>query len=233
MSHAPLLSVIVPVYNEEKTISEILRVIDSIKIDKEIIAVDDGSTDRSREILAKLHIPSLKVVLHPVNFGKGAAFRTGLRNASGDIVIIQDADLEYNPNDYPKLIQPILDKRADLVLGARFVKGYKGLFLHQFGNRFLTFVLNMLYGIRLNDINTCYKAAKREIFTLLDLKAKDFSLEQEILIKALKNKLRLLEVPIEYHPRNYSQGKKIRIQDGLRMISKMLELKFERRLNRE
>lgn len=222
----PLLSVIVPVYNEEKTIAEILSLIDSVKIDKEIIAVDDGSSDRSREILATLHIPSLKVVLHLENLGKGAAFRTGLKMASGQIAIIQDADLEYSPNDYYSLIQPILDRRADLVLGVRFTKGYKGLFAHRLGNRFLTGLLNVLYGARLSDAHTCYKVARRDVFNGLNLDSDDFSIDQEIILKALKIKLRISEVPIAYHPRGYAQGKKIRVQDGFKMIAQLFRLRF-------
>lgn len=222
----PLLSVIVPVYNEEKTIDKILNIINEVKIDKEIIAVDDCSSDRSREVLEKAGIWGLRIISHPNNLGKGAAFKTGLEAAKGDIIIIQDADLEYNPNDYFKLILPILNNEADLVLGARFLKDYKGAFLHRQGNRFLTSLLNMLYGIKLNDVNTCYKAARRETFNKFDLKSKDFSIEQEIIIKAVKNKLRIKEVPVEYHPRTYSKGKKIRVRDGLKMALQTLCLKF-------
>lgn len=222
----PLLSVIVPVYNEEKTIEEILRVIDSIKIDKEVIAVDDGSTDGGRDILGKLHIPSLKVILHAKNFGKGAAFRTGLENASGEIVIIQDADLEYSPKDYYSLIQPILDNQADLVLGVRFTKGYKGLFAHRLGNRFLTGFMNILYGSQLSDVWTCYKMARREIFHKFYLKSNGFGIDQEIVAKALKAKLRIIEIPVSYHPRSYSEGKKIRFHDAYRAMVQMLKVKF-------
>lgn len=224
----PLLSVIVPVYNEEKTIGKILNIINEVKIDKEIIAVDDCSSDRSKDILEKLNILGLRIISHPNNLGKGAAFRTGLEAAKGDIIIIQDADLEYNPNDYFKLIAPLINNEADLVLGARFLKDYKGLFLHRQGNRFLTGLINMLYGVRLNDVNTCYKAARRETFNKFDLKSKDFSIEQEIIIKAIKNKLRIKEVSIEYHPRTYSKGKKIKASDGLKMALQTLCLRFAR-----
>lgn len=222
----PLLSAIIPVYNEEKTIDKILNIIDSIKIDKEIIAIDDCSSDRSRDILEKLNISGLRIISHTKNLGKGAAFKTGLEAAKGDIIIIQDADLEYNPNDYYKLIAPIVNNEADLVLGVRFLKGYKGLFLHKIGNRFLTGLLNILYGVKLNDVYTCYKVAKREIFNKFSLKSTDFSIEQEIIIKAIRNKLRIKEVSIGYHPRNYSEGKKIRLRDGLRAIIQTLRLKL-------
>lgn len=228
MNKAPLLSVIVPVYNEEKTISEILNLIDSVKIDKEIIAVDNASSDRSRDILAKLHIPGLKVILHPKNLGKGASFRTGLKNANGEIIIIQDADLEYDPAEYYRLIQPILNNQADLVLGVRFVKGYRGLLAHRLGNRFLTGLLNVLYGAHLSDALTCYKVARREVFEGFNLISNDFSIDQEIILDALKSKLKISEVPITYHPRSYAQGKKIRVQDGFKMIAQLFRHRFRK-----
>lgn len=222
----PLLSVIVPVYNEEKTLEKILSRIDSVKIDKEIIAVNDDSTDKSKDILERLHIPGLRVISHPKNLGKGAAFRTGLKNARGEIVIIQDADLEYDPQDYRKLIQPILDNQADLALGVRFTKGYKGLFAHQLGNRFLTSFINILYGSRLSDTYTCYKAARREIFNKFSLTSNDFGIDQEIVAKSLRAQLRISEVPIAYHPRSYAEGKKIRYYDAFKVIVQMLKLRL-------
>lgn len=225
----PLISVIVPVYNEEKTLEKILNKIDSVKIDKEIIAVNDGSTDKSKDILEKLYIPSLRVISHPRNMGKGAAFKTGLKNAAGEVVIIQDADLEYEPQDYYKLIQPVVDNQTDLVLGVRFTKGYRGLFAHQLGNRFLTGCMNVLYGSHLSDTYTCYKVARREVFSKFSLQSNDFGIDQEIVAKALRAKLRISEMPISYHPRSYAQGKKIRYYDAFKVLIQMLRLRFSRR----
>ena len=224
----PLLSVIIPVYNEESTVEKIVNRIDSIAIDKEIIIVNDASIDRTPEILKKIQLPNLKLISHSANCGKGAAFRTGLKHSTGDIVIIQDADLEYDPQDYLKLLLPVTNNQADLVLGVRFIKGYKGLLAHRLGNRFLTGFLNILYGSHLNDVYTCYKAARRETFINFNLKSNDFALEQEIIAKALRMKLRISEVPISYYPRSYAQGKKIRYHDAFKVIIQMLRLRFTR-----
>lgn len=224
----PVLSIIIPVYNEENTVEKIIKIIDSVDIDKEIVVVNDASTDRTQGILEDLKLPNLKLFSHPRNLGKGAAFRTGLKNSSGEIVIIQDADMEYNPCDYLKLVPPIIDNRSDMVLGVRFSKGYKGLLMHRLGNLFLTGLHNILYGSRLNDVYTCYKVAKRDTFISLDLKADGFSLEQEIVSKALRRKLRIQEIPIAYHPRSYSQGKKIRYYDAFKIIVRMFVGRFKR-----
>lgn len=224
----PLLSVIIPVYNEEKTIEKIIKIIGSLKIDKEIIAVNNASTDRTQEILGNIVLPELKIFTHLKNVGKGSAVKTGLKNAAGDIVILQDADLEYDPRDYPKLIYPIANNQADLILGARFTKGYKGLFLHRIGNRFLTSLLNLMYGAHISDAYTCYKVASRKIFNSFNLRSNDFSIDQEIILKALKMKARIREVPVSYYPRNYSEGKKIRIYDAFKMLVGMIKLKFTR-----
>ena len=226
----PLVSVIIPVYNEEKTIEEIVKVIDSINIDKEVIVIDNGSTDKSREILkGLLRLPNVKLFFYDKNIGKGGAFKAGLRHACGDIVIIQDADMEYDPRDYYQLIQPIIDNRADFTLGIRFAGGYRGLFLHRLGNRFLTGLFNILYGCRLNDIYTCYKVCKREVFNKFNLRSDDFSIDQEIVVRALEEKLRICEVPVSYRPRSYSEGKKIRFADAFRIARNMLRLRFVRR----
>lgn len=224
----PLLSVIIPVYNEEKTVEKIVGIIDAIDIDKEIIIVNDASTDKTQEILEKLKLPDLKIFSHRANRGKGAAFKTGLLNATGEIVIIQDADLEYDPHDYPRLLSPIINGYADLVLGVRFSKGYKGLLMHRLGNLFLTGLHNFLYGSKLSDVYTCYKAARRGIYNSLALEADGFSLEQEIVSKALRRKLRIQEIPIAYHPRSYSQGKKIRYYDAFKIIVRMIRSRFKR-----
>lgn len=218
-----LLSVIVPVYNEEKTIREILEKIASIPIDKEIIVVDDGSTDSTSRVLREVSIAGLKVIHHANNRGKGAAFLTGLSNAGGELVIIQDADLEYDPADYLKLIEVMRQGGADIVLGARFTRGYHGLLVHRFGNRMLTVLLNALFGAHLNDCFTCYKLFRREIVNALRLESQGFDIETEIIAKALYHKLRIVEVPVSYHPRTYHDGKKIRVKDGLHAMAAIIK----------
>jgi glycosyltransferase involved in cell wall biosynthesis len=223
-----ILSVIVPVYNEVKTIKQIIEKIYSVNIDKEIIIVDNCSTDGTREVLRELHYDNLKIIYHSTNRGKGASCLTGLDNAGGEYVVIQDADLEYDPNDYLHLYEAIKDGKADLVLGARFFKGYHGLLIHRLGNKFLTFVLNSLFGSRLNDYATCYKFARREIFNSLALQTAGFDIEVEILCKALRRGLRIKEVQVSYHPRSYKEGKKIRISDAFWAIFAMFKYKFRR-----
>lgn len=219
----PLLSVIVPAYNESGTIRQIIEKIQSVEIDKEIVAVDNGSTDETGRILRNLRMNNLKVIHHTTNRGKGSAVLTGIAHASGDYLLIQDADLEYDPRDYPRLIEPLLNNKADMVLGARFLAGHQGLFVHRLGNRFLTSLMNFLFGARLNDFATCYKAARRDIFNALNLRTTGFDIDVEIVCKALKNKLRLIEVPVSYYPRNYRQGKKIRWRDGVWAIFSILK----------
>jgi len=219
----PLLSVIIPVYNEEATIKEILEKIHSLPIDKEMVVVDDGSTDGTSRLLREVSYPGLKIIHHMSNRGKGAAFLTGLSNATAEFVIIQDADLEYDPRDYEKLLSAMKQDNADIVLGARFTKGYHGLLVHRLGNRFLTVLLNMLFGASLNDCFTCYKLFRRDTVSMLGLASQGFEIETEIITKALRKKLRIIEVPVSYHPRTYSQGKKIRIKDGFRAIASILK----------
>lgn len=222
------LSVIVPVYNEVKTIKQIIEKIYSVNIDKEIIIVDNCSTDGTREVLRGLHYDNLKIIYHSTNRGKGASCLTGLDNAGGEYVVIQDADLEYDPNDYLHLYEAIKDGKADMVLGARFFKGYHGLLMHRAGNRFLTFILNFLFGAKLNDYATCYKLARRETFNSLALQTAGFDIEVEILCKALRRGLRIKEVQVSYHPRSYKEGKKIRISDAFWAIFAMFKYKFRR-----
>lgn len=223
----PLLSVIVPVYNEEGTIRQILEKIGSIPVDKEIIVVDDGSTDGSTRILRELEQQAgLKVIHHSSNRGKGSAVLTGLANAQAEFVIIQDADLEYDPADYLKLLSLMREGGSDIVLGARFMKGYHGLFIHRMGNRFLTSLINLLFGSKLNDCFTCYKLFRRETILKFDLKSRGFDIETEIIAKALKYKLRIIEVPITYQPRSYSEGKKIRIKDGIEAVFSIIKCRF-------
>jgi glycosyltransferase involved in cell wall biosynthesis len=210
----PLLSVIVPVYNEAGTIGQILERIQAVDLDKEIVVVDDGSTDGTDRILRYTQGSNLKVIHHMTNRGKGASVLTGLSHASGDFVIIQDADLEYDPNDYRVLIQPMQAAQADIILGVRFTARYQGLLLHRLGNRFLTSLVNILFGVSLNDCFTCYKLMRRETFLALSLSCQGFDIETEIVSKAIRRKLRILEVPVRYRPRSFSEGKKIRIKDG-------------------
>ncbi|RJP28952.1 MAG: glycosyltransferase family 2 protein [Candidatus Omnitrophota bacterium] len=223
----PLLSVIVPVFNESKTIRQVIEKIQRIDIDKEIIVVDDGSTDGTMGIISELKLLNLKVIYHSSNRGKGAAFKSGLSNATGDYVLIQDADLEYNPEDYRKLISAIKDCADEsLVLGVRFLGGYQGLFFHRLGNKALTGFLNLLYSSRLNDYATCYKLASRKTFLNLDLKANGFDIDVEIVCNAIKRKLRIIEVPVSYIPRSYKEGKKIRLNDAFWAIFYMIKYRF-------
>lgn len=222
----PLLSVIVPVYNEAKTVRQILEKINAVKIDKEIIVVDDSSCDGTEKILRDIKYNNLKIIHHSSNRGKGAAFLTGLSHAQGEFIIIQDADLEYEPNDYLKLMEVIKENNADIVLGARFKKGYHGLFIHRLGNRLLTGLLNLLFDLKLNDCFTCYKLFRRDTINLLNLKEQSFTIETEIVAKAAKKGLRIIEVPISYYPRSYSEGKKIRCKDGIRAIRSIIKYRF-------
>lgn len=224
----PLISVIVPVYNEVKTIKQIIEKIYSVNIDKEIIIIDNCSTDGTHKILSELHYNNLKIIYHTTNRGKGASCLTGLDNAKGEYVIIQDADFEYDPNDYLHLYEAIKDDKADMVLGARFFKGYHGMLIHRLGNNFLTFTLNLLFGSRLNDYATCYKLARRETFNSFALQTAGFDIEVEILCKALRRGLRIKEVQVSYHPRSYREGKKIRISDAFWAIFAMFKYKFRR-----
>jgi len=223
----PLLTVIIPVYNEEKTIRQIIEKINSVNINKEVVVVDDGSSDNTAKVLMETRYPNLKIIHHTTNRGKGAAVLTALEHACGDYVIIQDADLEYDPADYLSLMEVISKQEADIVLGARFTKGYHGSFIPRFGNRILTGLLNMLYGVKLNDCFTCYKLFRRSTITALGLKAQSFDIEIEIVSKAIKNKLRLIEIPICYTPRTYAEGKKIRVKDGIHAIISIFKYRFQ------
>lgn len=226
----PLLSVVVPVYNEAKTIKEILQKINSVGIDKEIIVVDNYSTDGTREILLdiskKWEFNTIRVIYHSYNKGKGESVKEGIREASGNLVVIQDADLEYEPQEYVNLMKPILDNKADIVLGARFTVGYSGLRLHRMGNRFLTSFLNFLFSSHLNDYATCYKMSRKDTFMSLNLESSSFDIDVEIVCKALKRSLRINEVPITYSPRSYKEGKKIRLFDAMHAMTSILKYRF-------
>ncbi len=222
----PLLSVIIPVYNEAKTIRQILEKVNAVNIDKEIIVVDDGSFDGTNRVLRDVQYNNLKVIHHSSNRGKGAALQTGLANANGDFIIIQDADLEYDPGEYIKLMEEFMKGEVDLILGVRFTKGYHGLLVPRLGNRFLTGLLNLLFSTQLNDFLTCYKLFRRETIDALSLKSQSFDIETEIITKSLKRKLRIKQVPISYKPRTYSQGKKIRWMDGIQAILSIFRYRF-------
>ncbi len=214
---AKTLSVLIPVYNEKDTVLELLRRVEAVKltVGKQIVIVDDGSTDGTRELLQGLGERAL-VVLHERNRGKGAALRTALARATGDIVLIQDADLEYDPADYPGLLVPILDGRADAVYGSRFLGGpHRVLFFwHYFGNMIFTLITNVLYNINLTDMGTCYKVFLADKINAIPLRSERFGIEAEITAKICKRHLRIYEVPISYSGRTYAEGKKITWKDG-------------------
>lgn len=224
------LSVIIPVYNEKNTIEEIIRRVEDVEIslEKEIIVVDDCSQDGTRKILEKLNSPRVKIYFHSKNQGKGAALKTGFSKAEGDIILIQDADLEYDPREYPRLLEPILDGRADAVYGSRFLGGpHRVLFFwHYVGNKLLTTFSNMLSNLNLTDMETCYKAFKKELLAHIKLKSKRFGFEPEITIKLAKLKCRIYEVPISYSGRDYSEGKKIGWKDGMAALFHIIRFKF-------
>ena len=213
------ISVVIPVYNEIDTIEEILARVDKVAIKKEIIVIDDLSIDGTRERLKKIVADkeNVKVIYHNRNKGKGAALRTGFESVTGDIVIIQDADLEYDPNEYPKLLEPISDGRADVVYGSRFIGGpHRVLFFwHYVGNKLLTLISNALTNLNLTDMETCYKVFKSQILKDINLKSNRFGFEPEFTAKVSKMRLRIYEVPISYSGRTYSEGKKITWKDGI------------------
>ncbi len=219
------ISVIMPVYNEAATVEEILsRVLSAPPdfVEKEIILVDDASTDGTRqklEEISRAH-PEIRVLYHEKNRGKGAALRTGFQHASGEIIVIQDADLEYDPRDYPKLLEPILDGRADVVFGSRFLGWPRRVlfFWHYVGNKILTLLSNMLNNLNLSDMETCYKVFRREILSTISLRSDRFGFEPEFTGKVAKKKFRIYEVPVSYSGRDYTEGKKADWTDGVAAI---------------
>jgi glycosyltransferase involved in cell wall biosynthesis len=211
-----------PVYNEVNTLDEIIRRVTAVPLVGEIVAVDDGSTDGSRELLQELNesIPQLRVIFHEENAGKGAALRTGFDAASGEVLIIQDADLEYNPEEYPTIVEPILDGRADVVYGSRFLAGPRRvhMFWHALGNRFLTLLSNMLNNLCLSDMETCYKAFRADVLDDIQLRSRCFMFEPEFTAKVARRGFRIYEVPVSYDGRSYDEGKKIGWKDGVKAI---------------
>lgn len=223
-----LLSVIVPVYNEESTIAEILRRVRDVDIPKEILVVDDYSTDGTRELLEEeARHDDTRVFFHRRNLGKGGAVRTGLQNVSGDIVIIQDADLEYDPRDYHHLIRPIKEGRAHAVYGSRFLGEHKAMyFWHALGNKFLTLMTNVLFDTTLTDMETCYKVFTRDIADSLEITQDRWGIDPEITAKILSQGHRIYEVPISYTGREFWEGKKISWRDGFVIMWTLVRFRF-------
>jgi len=222
------LSIIIPAYNEEKTVLELVKRVESValgKIKKELIIVDDFSTDSTRDILTR--IKNAKIFFHSRNQGKGAAIRTGLKHVTGDLVIIQDADLEYNPNDYPKLLKPILDRKTDVVYGSRFIKQHRPkYFFYYLGNILLSIATTMLYGRNVSDMETCYKVFRTSIIKSLDIKADRFEFEPEVTVKLLKRGIKIVEVPVKYQCRDFEEGKKITWKDGVKALWFLVKHRF-------
>lgn len=213
------LSILIPVFNEQSTIELLLKRVEAAPYEKEIILVDDASTDGTREILERLardHRNQVRLLIHPQNRGKGAAIRTAIEQVTGDIVIIQDADLEYDPQDYPRLLEPMLEGHADVVFGNRFHGGPHRVlyFWHYLGNRFLTNLCNMVTNLNLSDMEVGYKVFRTEVLQRLRLKSDRFGIEPELTVKVAKLGYRVYEVPIAYHGRTYAEGKKITWKDG-------------------
>jgi glycosyltransferase involved in cell wall biosynthesis len=227
------LSIVIPVYNEAATIAELVRRVSkaSIGLRKELVVVDDASTDRTRAILEELRgtwPEEMKIVAHEVNRGKGAAIRTGLAHVTGDIVLIQDGDLEYDPRDYPLLLEPILEDQADVVFGNRFHGGPHRVlyFWHYAANRVLTFLTNVLTGLNVNDMEVGYKVFRRQVLDRIQLKSDRFGFEPEVTVKVAKLRCRVYEVPIRYYGRTYEEGKKITWRDGVAALVHIVRYRF-------
>ena len=223
------LSVIIPVYNEHESIEEILRRVKATDMATEIVVVDDGSIDGTREILKKLDGKKhVRVIMHEKNQGKGAAVRTGMDAATGDVLLIQDADLEYDPRDYPALLKPIQEGLADVVYGSRFLGGPRrvAMFWHMVANYMLTFMTNILYNTILTDMETGYKVFRRKVVQGMPLHSKRFDFEPEFTAKVLKRRYRIFEVAITFNPRDYSEGKKIKLKDAFEAVWTLLKYRF-------
>ena len=227
-----LLSVVIPAYNEDRTIETLIDRVRAVAIDKEIIVVDDCSSDATRQKLEQLEAAGvIRAFFHERNRGKGAALRTGFSQARGDVVIVQDADLEYDPDEYPKLLKPILDDKADVVYGSRFAGGESHrvlYFWHSVGNQVLTTLSNMFTGLNLSDMETCYKAFRREVIQQITIEESRFGFEPEITAKTAKLGCRVYEVGISYSGRTYKEGKKINWKDGVSAIRCILKYNLRR-----
>jgi len=223
------LTVIIPIYNEVNTLREILKRVEATQLAFEILLVDDGSVDGTREILNDLDGQCIfRVILHEKNQGKGAAVRTGIQNARGDIILIQDADLEYDPRDYPKLLKPLEEGLADVVYGSRFLGAPRrvAMFWNMVANKLLTLMTNILYNTILTDMETGYKVFRREVIADIPLHACRFNFEPEFTAKILKRGVRIFEVPITFNPRDYGEGKKIGIMDAFEAVWTLLKYRF-------
>lgn len=226
-----ILSVVMPVYNEKNTILKIIDKVLKLPIVKELVIVDDFSKDGTREILKTTRFDNrVKLLFHDMNMGKGAALRTGFKNVSGDVVVVQDADLEYDPNEFIEMMKPIKDGMADVVYGSRLSGGRPQrvyLFWHKMGNNFLTFLTNFFFNSTLSDMETCYKMFKRDVIQNINIRSNDFSVEPEITAKILKNKkLRVYEMPISYYGRTYAEGKKISWKHGFGALFTLLKYRM-------
>lgn len=226
----PLLSVIMPAYNEIETLASVVQRVLKVGLRVEIIMIDDGSTDGTRELMDELVVKyGIKAVKHEKNRGKGAALQTGFQHATGDLVIVQDADLEYDPDDYHLILRPFLEQNADVVYGSRYLVGrYTRVhpYYHYVGNCFLTFISNVFTGLKLTDMETCYKCFKREVVQDLKITSKRFTVEPEITARIAKKRLKIFEVPISYLGRDYSDGKKIGWKDGVAAIYSIIKFRF-------
>ena len=225
------LSVIVPVFNERNTVVEIMRRMRAVDlpIDREFILVDDGSSDGTQQVLAQLGDSTVKIVKHTANRGKGAAIRTGLEHVTGDLVLIQDADLEYDPNDWPKLLTPVFRGNATVVYGSRFTGERRNmLLLHWMGNRMLSLTTNVLYNTTLSDMETCYKLFDRRVLDGITIRSDRFDFEPEITAKVLRQGVRIYEVPISYTGREFDEGKKITWRDGFAALYALVKFRFVR-----
>jgi glycosyltransferase involved in cell wall biosynthesis len=223
------LSVVMPVFNEKDTIREILDQVRGVGLVNQVVVVDDFSTDGTREVLREeaARDETLTLVLHDRNRGKGAGVRSGVERATGDIIIIQDADLEYDPRDYPALIRPIVEGRVKVVYGSRFLGPRKDmLFWHMVGNKLLTLVTNILYDSTLSDMETCYKVMRADVAKSLDIQSNRWGIDPEITAKVLKRRNRIFEVPISYYGREYEEGKKISWRDGFVVLWTLLKYRF-------
>ena len=226
-----LLSIIIPAFNEAAFLPEVIRRVVETTYDKEIIIVDDGSADGTREYLKGLVSEGIKVIVHEKNMGKGAAMRTGIAVATGDVVIVQDADLEYDPKDYPVLLEPIIQGKADVVYGSRFLGGpHRVLFFwHSVGNSFITLISNMFTDLNLTDMETGYKAFRKKVFETITIESNRFGFEPEITAKVAKKGFRIYEVPISYSGRSYQEGKKITWKDGVKAVFTVFKYNLLRR----